>query len=393
MHGPGAFRAYHFRDTDPMYKKKPLIAALVLLAAGIAIYFQFRPAQPANAKGGEPTISVRFTAVERRTVPVIFETSGFVTPVSSVEVRAQIASTIREVLVKEGDTVAAGTPLFRLDGRAERAALDKLKAQTLRDEALQADARRTLARNIELKARGFVSQGVVDGSRSNVEALEATVAADRAAVAEAQVAVDHGVIAAPQAGRVGLINVRVGSLVQPSSTQALTTLTQLNPIDVSFNLPETQLARLRAAQARGPVSVGARESDRQVTGQLSFIDSTVDSTSGGIRVKARFDNAEQTLWPGAQVTVTLTLDSYVDAPAAPLQAVQVGPEGQFVYVMDPSQRAKAVPVKILYQDERIAVLDGVEVGARIVLVGGQNLRPGSKLKDADQPSPAAGAKP
>ncbi|WP_374604846.1 efflux RND transporter periplasmic adaptor subunit [Niveibacterium sp.] len=374
-----------------MHNKKILIAALAL-AAGIAGYAYFKPAPTANAKGGEPTISVRFAAVERRTVPVMFETSGFVTPVSSVEVRAQIASTIREVLVKEGDTVAAGTPLFRLDGRAERAALDKLKAQALRDEALLADARRTLARNVELKTRGFVSQGVVDGSTSNVDALQATVAANRAAVAEAQVAVDYGVIAAPQTGRVGLINVRVGSLVQPSSAQALTTLTQLNPIDVSFTLPETQLARLRAAQSRGPVSVSAHESGRTVTGQLSFIDSTVDSTSGGIRVKARFDNAGQTLWPGAQVTVTLTLDSYVDAPTAPLQAIQVGPEGQFVYVMDAAQRAKAIPVKILYQDERIAVIDGIEAGAQIVLVGGQNLRPGSKLKDADKSSPAAGAK-
>ncbi len=391
MQCPGAFRAHLFRDTDPMHNKKILIVALAL-AAGIAGYAYLKPGPTANAKGGEPTISVRFAAVERRTVPVVFETSGFVTPASSVEVRTQIASTIRQVLVKEGDTVAAGTPLFLLDSRAERAALDKLKAQALRDEALLADARRTLARNLELKSRGFVSQGVVDGSTSSVDALQATVAADRAAVAEAQVAVDRGVITAPQAGRVGLINVRVGSLVQPSSAQALTTLTQLNPIDVSFTLPETQLARLRAAQSRGPVSVSAHESARTVTGQLSFIDSTVDSTSGGIRVKARFDNAGQTLWPGAQVTVTLTLDSYVDAPTAPLQAIQVGPEGQFVYVMDAAQRAKAMPVKILYQDERIAVLDGIEAGTQIVLVGGQNLRPGSKLKDAGQSSPAAGTK-
>ncbi len=374
-----------------MHNKKILIAALAL-AAGIAGYAYFKPAPSSNAKSGDPTISVRFTAVERRTIPVVFETSGFVTPVSSVEVRAQISSTIREVLVKEGDTVAMGTPLFRLDGRAERAALDKLKAQHLRDEALLADARRTLTRNIELKSRGFVSQGVVDASSSNVDALEATVAADRAAIAEAQVAVDYGVIAAPQAGRVGLINVRVGSLVQPGSAQALTTLTRLDPIDVAFSLPEAQLARLRAAQTKGPVHVLAKDDQGDQQGELNFIDSAVDSSTGGVRVKARFDNAKLRLWPGAQVTVGLTLDAYRDAPSAPLAAVQVGPDGQFVFAADADGRAKSLPVKILYQDAEYAVLDGVAPGTRVVTVGGQNLRPGTKLRDADKEQGKGGPK-
>jgi len=373
-----------------MHNKKILIAALAL-ATCIAGYAFLKPAQPSNAKGGDPSISVRFGEVQRRTIPVIFETSGFVTPVSSVEVRAQISSTIREVLVKEGDTVAAGTPLFRLDGRAERAALDKLKAQRARDEALLADARRTLARNIELKSRGFVSQGVVDASSSNVDALEATVAADRAAVAEAQVAVDYGVIAAPQAGRVGLINVRVGSLVQPGSAQALTTLTRLDPIDIAFALPEAQLARLRAAQAKGPVHVLAKDVQGDLQGELNFIDSTVDSATGGVRVKARFNNAKLQLWPGAQVTVGLTLDAYQDAPSAPLAAIQVGPEGQFVFAADAEGRAKSLPVKILYQDAQYAVLDGVPPGTRVVTVGGQNLRPGAKLRDADKEKRKDGA--
>jgi len=373
-----------------MHNKKILIAALAL-ATCIAGYAFLKPAQPSNAKGGDPSISVRFGEVQRRTIPVIFETSGFVTPVSSVEVRAQISSTIREVLVKEGDTVAAGTPLFRLDGRAERAALDKLKAQRARDEALLADARRTLARNIELKSRGFVSQGVVDASSSNVDALEATVAADRAAVAEAQVAVDYGVIAAPQAGRVGLINVRVGSLVQPGSAQALTTLTRLDPIDIAFALPEAQLARLRAAQAKGPVHVLAKDVQGDLQGELNFIDSTVDSATGGVRVKARFNNAKLQLWPGAQVTVGLTLDTYQDAPSAPLAAIQVGPEGQFVFAADAEGRAKSLPVKILYQDAQYAVLDGVPPGTRVVTVGGQNLRPGAKLRDADKEKRKDGA--
>ncbi|WP_374401294.1 efflux RND transporter periplasmic adaptor subunit [Niveibacterium sp.] len=374
-----------------MHNKKLLIAAFAL-AAGVAGYAYFKPAPSGNAKGGDPTISVRFAAVERRTIPVVFETSGFVTPVSSVEVRAQISSTIREVLVKEGDTVAAGTPLFRLDGRAERAALDKLKAQHLRDEALLADARRTLTRNIELKSRGFVSQGVVDASSSNVDALEATVAADRAAIAEAQVAADYGVIAAPQAGRVGLINVRVGSLVQPGSAQALTTLTRLDPIDIAFSLPEAQLARLRAAQTKGPVHVLAKDDQGEQQGELNFIDSAVDSSTGGVRVKARFDNAKLRLWPGAQVTVGLTLDAYRDAPSAPLAAVQVGPDGQFVFAADADGRAKSLPVKILYQDAEYAVLDGVEPGTKVVTVGGQNLRPGTKLRDADKEQGKGGPK-
>lgn len=372
-----------------MHKKKYLIAVLAI-ALAIAGYAFFKPGASGHAKGGgEPVVSVRFVTVESRSVPVVFETSGFVTPVSTVEVRAQLSSTIREILVHEGDTIAAGTAMFRLDARAEAASLEKLKAQRARNEALLAEARRTLDRNIELQARGFVAQGVVDSSRSNVEALNASVAADRAAIAEAQVTTDRGVITAPQSGRVGLINVRVGSLVQPGNTQPLTTLTQLDPIDVAFSLPEARLAQLRAAQARGEVKVLAVDAGGSHEGKLNFIDSTVDASAGGVRLKARFGNDKQRLWPGAQVAVSLTLDTITDAPTAPLTAVQVGPEGQFVYLADQDGRAKAVPVKIRYQDGRIAVLEGVTAGARVVNVGGQNLRPGVKLRDADK-APKAG---
>ncbi|MBB4011080.1 efflux RND transporter periplasmic adaptor subunit [Niveibacterium umoris] len=374
-----------------MNKNKILLAVLAL-ALGFGAYKLTQPSQSAP-KAGDPTISVQLAEVQLRSLPVVFETSGFVTPVSSVEVRAQLTSTIREVLVHEGDTVAAGAPLFRLDGRAETATLEKLKAQMARDTALLEDARRTLLRNVELKQRGFVSQGVVDASSSNVDALSATVAADRAAIAEAQVAVEHGYITAPQAGRVGLINVRVGSLVQPGSATALTTLTRLDPIDIAFTLPETYLAQLRRAQARGPVVVSVKDAEGRLDGQLNFIDSTVDSVAGGVRIKARFDNAKLRLWPGAQVTVGLTLDAIKDAPTAPLAAIQVSPNGQFVYAIDDQERAKALPVRIRYQDAEFAVLDGVPAGTRVVVMGGQNLRPGVRVRDSGKPAaPKAGAK-
>jgi len=369
-----------------------LVAVLGAVGAGIA-YSNAKKKDAESAKRGfQQNFAVVTAPVTQRDVPQVLRYSGFVTPVSSVEIRAQTTSTVRELRVREGQTVGKGEVLFVLDSRADAANTDKLVAQLAKDRALLADARRTLQRNEELLARNFVSATVVDTSRSNVDALEATVKADQAAIDESKVTEGYSRIVAPQAGRVGSINVRVGSLVQPGSAQPLTILTQLDPVDVAFAVPESELGPLLTAQHAGDVSVGATLDQTHVTGKLSFIDSTVDSTIGSLRAKARFDNPKLSLWPGALVQVELTLNTLKQASTVPLAAVQVGADRQFVYRVGAESKVEAVPVKILYQTSELAVVDGVAPGGRVVVEGGQNLRPGASVHEAGKASGGWGGK-
>ncbi|WP_341675358.1 efflux RND transporter periplasmic adaptor subunit [Niveibacterium sp. SC-1] len=359
-----------------------LVAVVGAIGAGIA-YSNAKKKDTDTAKRGfQQNFAVVTAPVTLRDVPQVLRYSGFVTPVSSVEIRAQTTSTVRELRAREGQNVAKGEVLFVLDSRADAAATDKLVAQLAKDRALLADARRTLQRNEELLARNFVSATVVDTSRSNVDALEATVKADQAAIDESKVTEGYSRIVAPQGGRVGTINVRVGSLVQPGSAQPLTVLTQLDPVDVSFAVPESELGPLLTAQHAGDVAVSATLDQTHATGKLSFIDSAVDSTIGSLRAKARFDNPKLQLWPGALVQVELTLNTLHQATTVPLAAVQVGADRQFVYRLGADSKVEAVPVKIVYQTSELAVVDGVAPGGKVVVEGGQNLRPGASVHEA-----------
>ena len=333
-----------------------------------------------GGRGGDRPVTVSSVVVERRDVPVVLNVNGYVTPVSQVEIRPQVTSTLQAVHVKEGDTVKAGQLLFSLDDRADVANTNKLAAQVTKDEATLADARRTLARNQELLAKGFVSQSVVDSAKSTVDALIATVASDKAAVTAARVPVSDARLVAPQGGRIGRIDVHVGSLVQPSSA-ALTTITQLDPIDVSFTLPEQQLGDLLAAQRAGSVPVQARLGNDTVQGTLSFVDSTVDRTTGSIAAKARFANPQARLWPGALVNVGITLRTLPGASVVPAAAIQVGPDGQFLYQINPDRKVSSVPVKLVYVSGDVAVVEGAQPGIKVVLAGGQNLRPGAMVTE------------
>jgi RND family efflux transporter MFP subunit len=313
---------------------------------------------------------------EVRDIPELISVTGFVTPLNVVDIRPQVTSTVRRVDIKEGQTVQTGQRMFTLDDRGDTANADKAIAQIARDQALLDDARRTLARNRDLKARGFVSESVVDSAQSNVDALIATVQADRAAVTSAQVTVDFSAIKAPMAGRVGEIKVHIGSLVQPNSVQPITTITQIAPIDVAFNVPEREVQRLLSAQRAGRVVVVAHVDSQAVSGQLSFVDSAVDSATGSLRAKAEFDNRDALLWAGALVNVDLSLRTLQHAVVISPRAVQVGPNGQFVYRIEPDATVSSQPIAVDYLTSELAVVRGLTGGSRVVTEGGQNLRPG-----------------
>jgi len=369
-----------------------LVAALLIGAGGYAwlrtnatgdasVAGAAAPASSASAPAGPP-ISVTTVVVQKKDVDVMLEATGTVTALNSVDIRPQIASTITKVQIKEGQFVSAGQPLFVLDARNDEVNVTKARAQLAKDQAALADAERQLARSKDLFAQNFISQGAVDTNQTLVDSARAVVAADRAAIESAQVGLSYSRIVAPAAGRAGAINVFPGSSVQPSGN-SLVTITQLDPIAVTFSLPQRNLgdalATLRAGG--GKVTAVLPESAGTVTGKLKFVDNAVDAASGTIRVKAEFANKDDRLWPGAFVTIRLAVQTLAGASVIPQAAVIQSPRGKIVYVVDASAKAMARPVEIVYASGEEVAVTGVKAGERIVLDGRQNLRPGATVID------------
>ncbi|MDB5958717.1 MAG: efflux transporter periplasmic adaptor subunit, partial [Massilia sp.] len=278
-----------------------------------------------------------------------------------------------------------GELMFSLDDRGDRANVDKARAQIARDQAALADVERQYKRSQELVAQKFLAQSALDTLKSQVDAARALLKADQAALRSSGVSASYNSIRAPMAGRVGAINVYPGSLVQPATS--LTTITQLDPISVSFTLPETALGDLIAAQKRGKVQVQATPntsvSAKPVTGNISFIDNTVDPLSGTIRVKAQFDNRDSSLWPGQYVNTSVTVQTIQGAVVIPQTAIIINTRGTFVYVVDADQSAKQVPVARLHAWGLNAAVSGLTGDEQVITDGKQNLRPGGKVKLAE----------
>jgi len=366
-----------------------IVLSLLALATGA---YWFWPAETPKPKGPlvVPVVSARVAVQD---VPVRLGSNATVAAVQSVEVRAQISATIKAVHVREGQTVRQGERLFSLDVRTEEANLGKAEAQLAKSRAELATAERNLQRQRELFSRKFISQTALDASQNQVDSLRAQVDADQAALTASRVSRSFGEIVAPIAGRIGAIAVYPGSLVQPSGP-ALVSITQIDPIDVSFTLPERELPDLRAATAAGNVAVTARvdaSGSTVLDGTLSFIDNSIDSASGTIRLKARFPNADQRLWPGMFVTVSLAPRTLANVLTVPAQAVQTGPERKFLYMIGADAKVTAVPVRVLLVQDGIAVIEGtektLEAGDKVVAEGAQNLRPGSSVSEGGTAPP------
>lgn len=349
------------------------------------------PGSAGRAPGGP--VAVTTAVASQRDLDVSLEAIGTVTPLSSVDVKPQISSVVTRVHIQEGQFVKAGDLLFTLDPRPDEANVAKVRAQIAKDEAVLADAQRQLARSRDLMSKSFVSQGALDSSQAQVDAQSANLVADRAALDAAQLALSYNSVRASSSGRLGAVNVYPGTAVQANQT-TLVTITQLNPINISFSLPQRNLdAVLEGLEADG-ITVTAKlpESGNVVRGRLQFVDNTVDAATGTIKVKARFDNRESKLWPGAFVKATLVTQTLKDAVVIPTTAIIQSTRGSIVYVAD---KGKAVlrPVKVQAAQGEDSAVTGIAVGDKVVLEGRQNLRPDSPLAerapDAAKPARAA----
>jgi RND family efflux transporter MFP subunit len=372
-------------------RKWPFAAALaVLVLAGGAWWWsdasKKQDVQAARRPAGAVTVVT--ARVEQRDVPVRLTTNGTVTALQSVDLRAQVTSTVAEVHIREGQNVAKGDRLFSLDARAEDANLRKALAQVEKDKADLATAERNLERQRELIRQKFISQAALDTAQNQVDTLKGQLAVDTAAVEGMRVARAYAEIRAPFAGRTGTINVRAGSLVQPSQSTAtsappLVTITQIDPIGVAFTLSEKEFAGLQQALRAGPVMVTAKpQAGEAFKGKVTFVDNAVDTATGTIRVKAEFANPSGLLWPGMYVPVEIAPRVIAGATVVPAQAVQTGPDTRFVYEVGEDRKVTQRVVTIAYIDEGLAVVNGVSPGARVVVEGAQNLRPGSQVAEA-----------
>jgi RND family efflux transporter MFP subunit len=361
------------------------VVAVVMIGGAVAWWNAVATRDAQSARKGSNAISVTTARVEKRDVPVRLRSNGTVTAVQSVDFRAQVTATVRAVHIREGQTVKAGELLISLDARAEEASLRKAQAQVTKDLADLDVAMRNLQRQKELFAQKFISQSALDTAQNQVDALNGQLAVDRAAVESTRVAQAYTEIRASFPGRTGMIGVRPGSLVQPGGN-VLVTVTQIDPIQVAFTLPEKELAGLQAAMAAGEVQVRARVEGvtEPFVGKLMFVDNAVDSATATIRVKAAFANADARLWPGMFVNVSLAPRTLMGAAVVPAQAVQTGPETQFVYVVGEDRKVTMQPITLAYVETGFAVVNGVPIGARVVVEGAQNLRPGSAVTEAER---------
>ena len=369
-------------------RKRVVLAAIlfIALAAGIGVW---RAQSIAAKPKGAGVVQVVSAVVTQADVSARLTANGTVSALQTVDVRPQISATVKTVHIREGQSVRKGDRLFTLDTRTEDANLSKAEAQVIKDRADLTNAERNLERQRELLRQEYVSQAEFDLAQNQVNVLRGQVAIDLASVEASRVARSFGEITAPIAGRTGIIAVYPGSLVQPGTSTAigavLVSITQIDPINVSFTLPERELADLQQAFAKGAVPVSAKldlPGQPALKGRLVFVDNAVDTASGTIRLKAEFPNPDNRLWPGMFVTVTLAPRTLAGAVTVPVQAVQTGPEKKFLYVIGEDRKVTALPVNVRLIQDGIAVVEGVAPGTRVVMEGAQNLRPGSVVDES-----------
>jgi len=366
-----------------------LLVAAALLAAACS--------RSTTASLTAPTVPVSVATVEQKTVPVEVRAIGAVEAYSTVSIKAQVAAELTAVHFQEGQDVRAGDLLFSLDRRPFEAALRQAEANLARDIAQAENAHAQARRYAQLLQAGVAAEQQAEEFRTAAEALDATVQADRAAVERARLNLEYCAIRSPLDGRTGRLMVNVGNLVKASDDPALVVINQVTPIYASFALPEQYLADVKKYMAAGTLKVEAAGRDapgRPERGRVSFVDNTVDTTTGTIRLKGVFPNAEKQLWPGQFVDVVLTLTETPNAIVVPAQALQESQVGEFVYVVKADGTVESRPVETGQTVAGLTIVkQGLHAGEIVVTDGQLRLIPGAKVKivEGNSAAPAANA--
>jgi membrane fusion protein, multidrug efflux system len=371
-------------------------------------------------RGGGGPVPVVTAKAQAKSVPVNIPAVGTVEPLTTVQVRAQVTGQLSAVHFSEGQDVKKGQLLFTIDPRPFQAALAQAQAVLARDTATAKNAAQQRERYEDLFKRGLIPRDQYETQIASATSLQATLEADRAAVENAQLNMSYTRIMAPMSGRTGALGIHVGDLVRANDATPLVVINQVSPIYVTFSVPGRYLGEIRRYQAQRPLAVQARgqapiapgaqapppapptsaigqevapgqgatmpaQPGLVENGRVSFIDNTVDPTTGTIKMKGTFENRDQGLWPGLFVQVTLSLTAEDNVIVVPATAVQPSASGQFVYVVKPDRTAEVRAVTVARQfGEEMIIARGITAGEEVVTDGQLRLTPGAQVSIAQR---------
>jgi membrane fusion protein, multidrug efflux system len=334
--------------------------------------------------GRSGAVPVTVATVIQKSMPVQLTATGTVEAYATVSIRAQVGGVITKVSFTQGQDVKQGDPLFTIDPRPLEAALKQAEANLQRDTAQLQNSREQARRYAELVKKQYVSQEQFDQIKTNADALESVVDADKAAVENAKVQLSYCYIFAPVDGRTGSLQLNQGNLVRTNDATPLVVINQVNPIYVTFSLPEGNLPEIKARMAQSSLKVLAilpQSPDNPEQGTLTFVDNAVDATTGTIKFKGTFANAGRRLWPGQFVKVLLNLSEQPNAVVIPFQAIQSGQDQQLVFVVKPDRTVEVRPVVVSRTLNGEAVVDkGLKPGETIVTDGQFLLSQGTRVQ-------------
>ena len=379
-----------------------VVLVIVALVAGGGWWMYSHKASLAKsaspfAHGEIPPVPVVEGAVARKDVSVFIEGLGTVQAFNSVTIHSRVDGQLQKVAFVEGQDIHAGDVLAQIDPDPYRAQVEQAAAKKGQDEAQLANARLDLKRYSDLLANESVTEQVYDTQKSLVNQLEATVKADQAAIESAKVQLAYTTIVSPIDGRAGVRLVDLGNIVHANDLNGIVLINQLKPISVVFTLPQQAMEKIQGQTAESGsaltvIAIGQDNATVLGEGQVVVIDNQIDTTTGTIKLKATFPNADLRLWPGQFVTARLLLTVRKDSAVVPASVIQRGPEGAFAFVIKEDQTVEMRPVKVGQIEKGEALVEeGLKPGERVVVDGQYKLQKGSRIRTSD--SPGGGARP
>lgn len=357
-----------------------IFASLALSPSGCG---SEKKGDPAAGRRDRP-VPVSVSPVLQKTIPLEVSGIGNVEASASVPVKSRIGGELKKIHFREGQEVRTGDLIFTIDPQPYEAALKQAQANLARTSALAKKAGEDLKRYQDLIQKDYISREQFDQAQANAEAQTASLRADQAAVENARLNLNYCSIQAPLSGVTGSLLFHQGAQIKANDDKAMVTINRVQPIYVSFSVPESFLPEIKKYAARGPLKVrvsGDNGATFSEEGRLTFIDNAVDLATGTIRLKGTFENKSKALWPGQFLQVALTLSSQPDAIVIPSQAIQTGIQGQYVFVATPEQKAEARPITAGRNlDGQTVITKGLKPGEQVVTDGQFQLAPGSKLQ-------------
>jgi multidrug efflux system membrane fusion protein len=356
---------------------------LALAAAGTAFFIHRAQLAAAPAPPAPPPVPVVGGTVTSHDVPIYLRGVGTVIAYNTVIVRSQIQGQITQIAFTEGQSVKAGDLLAQIDPGPYQAQLDQITATRDRDQAQLVNAQANLIRYTQLGDKGWATPQLVETQKAQVAQLQNAIKADEALMEAARIQLGYTRLTSPIPGVTGVRQIDVGNVIHPTDPNGLVVVTQLQPISVIFSLPETNLPEVQQQMAKGSLTALAYSQNDQIKldeGKLSLVDNEILQTTGTIRLKAEFPNPARRLWPGELINVWLLLDTRHDGLTVPAAAVQQGPQGAYVYAINPDSTVAVRQVKVAQVSGGQALIDsGLAANEQVVTDGQYKLQEGTQV--------------